>query len=110
MNILILDDCEIARKSLSRILRQQGHKVSSVETPIEAFTAIDTGWPELLICDWDLGVNWPKGHKFIDSVKHIFELRCILHTGSDDYELGRQRPDAIVKKGDFESLKKALEA
>ena len=56
MRILFVEDNELVRRSLVRVLRRGGHDVAACGSPEEALAELDHGTPfELMIADFDLG-------------------------------------------------------
>lgn len=54
ISILIADDQEIMRTALSRILTQQGHRVTAVRNGMEAWAVLGKIRVDLVICDWNM--------------------------------------------------------
>lgn len=56
MRILFVDDNELVRRSLARVLRRGGHEVIACASPEEALAELDRGASfELVLTDFDLG-------------------------------------------------------
>lgn len=57
MNILIVDDSKAMRMIVKRHLRQagfDGHEVAEAANGVEAFDAIQSSKPDLILCDWNM--------------------------------------------------------
>ncbi len=56
LKILFVDDNELVRRSLVRVLRRGGHEVSACGSPEEALAELDRGVAfDLVLADFDLG-------------------------------------------------------
>ena len=72
-SILLVEDDELIRTSISDVLKKHGYTVDTAPDPIEAFKTIFTHKPKLIITDKVM----PKlgGYEFLDAVKKIPEFR-----------------------------------
>src|SRR5882724_3296839 len=82
MNILLVEDQDDSRKTLSRLIAMRGHKVTQVATAEEAERAMATETFLFLILDWML-----PGKSGIDLCRELRarqdggEMFCLLVTG-----------------------------
>jgi two-component system, cell cycle sensor histidine kinase and response regulator CckA len=95
MNILLVEDQDDSRKTLSRLIGMRGHKVTQVATAEEAERALATDSFPFLILDWML-----PGKSGIDLCR---ELRA-RHDGDEMFIL------LVTGKTDRADLEMALEA
>src|SRR5438045_9471633 len=85
MNILLVEDQDDSRKTLSRLIAMRGHKVSQVATAEEAERALATDSFPFLILDWML-----PGKSGIDLCRELRarqdgdEMFILLVTGKTD--------------------------
>src|SRR5438046_10395332 len=87
MNILLVEDQDDSRKTLSRLIGMRGHKVSQVATAEEAERALATDSFPFLILDWML-----PGKSGIDLCRELRarqdgdKMFILLVTGKTDRE------------------------
>ena len=68
LRILFVEDNELVRRSLGRVLRRGGHDVVACASPGEALAEIERGLPfDLVVTDFDLG------HETCDAL--VIEIR-----------------------------------
>jgi CheY-like chemotaxis protein len=104
-SILLVEDDELIRTSVSNVLTKHGYTVDTAPDPMEAFKKIFTHKPKLIITDKVM----PKlgGYEFLDAVKKIPEFRftpVILMTAN-------ATPDeehTAFKKGFFDIILKPV--
>jgi len=104
-SILLVEDDELIRVSVSDVLRKHGYTVDTAPDPMEAFKLIFTHKPKLIITDKVM----PKlgGYEFLDAVRKIPEFRftpVILMTAN-------ATPDeehTAFKKGFFDIILKPV--
>ncbi len=104
-SILLVEDDELIRISVSDVLRKHGYTVDTAPDPMEAFKIIFTHKPKLIITDKVM----PKlgGYEFLDAVRKIPEFRftpVILMTAN-------ATPDeehTAFKKGFFDIILKPV--
>jgi DNA-binding NtrC family response regulator len=79
-HVLIVDDEDLYRRALERILRRQGHTISSACNGADALEFVANQSVDLVLCD----IKMP-GMNGLDVVKRIHEIRpdlpCIVITG-----------------------------
>src|ERR1700752_2500528 len=100
MNILLVEDQDDSRKTLSRLIGMRGHKVTQVATAEEAERAMATETFPFLILDWMLpgksGVDLcrelragPEGDEFfillVTARDDTQDLEQALESGANDY-------------------------
>jgi two-component system cell cycle sensor histidine kinase/response regulator CckA len=95
MNILLVEDQDDSRQTLSRLITMRGHKVTQVATAEEAERALTTESFPFLILDWVL-----PGKSGVDLCR---ELRA-RHDGDEMFIL------LVTAKADHADLEMALEA
>ena len=95
MNILLVEDQDDSRQTLSRLITMRGHKVTQVATAEEAERALTTESFPFLILDWVL-----PGKSGVDLCR---ELRT-RHDGDEMFIL------LVTAKADHADLEMALEA
>jgi PAS domain S-box-containing protein len=95
MNILLVEDQDDSRQTLSRLIAMRGHKVTQVATAEEAERALTTEMFPFLILDWVL-----PGKSGVDLCR---ELRA-RHDGDEMFIL------LVTAKADHADLEMALEA
>ena len=104
MRILIIDDDSSVRKSLGLLYRDSGHDVVDVGDGRAGLAALAGGAFEVVICDYDLGVNDERnGVEICEALRGPFgeNTRFILCSG-----LSRETPSwlSFASKGDFRGL------
>ena len=94
ISILIIDDEQSVRISLSEYLKDLGYDVTSVVTAEDAIAHLRTQKPDLMIVDIRLpGID---GIKLIIKAHEIYsDIKYLIHTGSVAFRL----PDALIKLG-----------
>jgi DNA-binding NtrC family response regulator len=79
-HVLIIDDEDLYRRALERILRRQGHSISSASNGAEALEFIANESVDLVLCDFQM-----PGMTGLEVVKRIHEIQpdlpCIIITG-----------------------------
>jgi EAL domain-containing protein (putative c-di-GMP-specific phosphodiesterase class I) len=96
--VLIVDDEDLVRKALSRVLRHYGHDVLEAESVPSALEAVDHG-VDIVLCD--LNMPGANGLDLLTSLRHLdFDLPVILLTGSPSLETAA----SAVKLGAFRYL------
>ena len=102
--VLIVDDEELYRRALERILTRQGHLVSSTSSGADALKFIAQESVDLVLCDFQM-----PGMNGLEVVKRIHEtqpdLPCILITGFGSAE----RSLEALGAGAFWNLEKPFE-
>ena len=72
-DLILVEDEEVLRRTLSRTLEHEGHSVRAVESAEAALDALTSGPPDLLLTDQRLpGIT---GHDLLVQVKD-----CLLYT------------------------------
>jgi len=91
--ILIVDDDIAVRTSLSLLLKNTGNEIVSTDNPVQAFEAVKTQKPELIILDLNFSIG-TSGKEGMDLLKKIRDfdaaLPIILITGWASIELAVQ--------------------
>ena len=113
--ILIVEDCAIFRKLLTRRLEEQGYEVIQAQDGIEGLQKARTQNPDLIILD--LMLPRLNGHKICRLLKFDRNLGCIpviiitSRDSDEDAELAKQsRADAfIIKTVRFEIVLDVIE-
>ena len=103
LNILIIDDEQSVRMSLSEYLKDLGYNVSSVITAEDAIRHIKAEKPDIMIVDIRLpGID---GTKLILKSHDIYpDIQYLIYTGSVSFRLPEQllelglTPDHVLKK------------
>ncbi|MEW6616401.1 MAG: sigma-54 dependent transcriptional regulator [Thermodesulfobacteriota bacterium] len=99
--ILVVDDDEVTRKNISRILSNAGYYVSVAKDGTGALTQLSKGGVDLVLTD--LVMNGLSGLELLDKIKHDDpEIEIIMMTGYASI------PTAIeaMKKGAYHYLEK----
>ena len=104
MRILIIDDDTGIRESLAGFYRDGGHDVVDVGDGNAGLAALAGGPFEVVICDYDLGVNDERnGVEICEALRGTFGegTRFILFSGLD-----REAPSwmSFASKGNFRGL------
>ncbi|RIL06045.1 MAG: DNA-binding response regulator [Proteobacteria bacterium] len=84
-NVLVVDDEELYRRALERILVRCGHAVTTARDASEAMTAVSAEPLDLVLCD----VRMPgiSGLELVRQIREIDpDLPCIVMTGYDSVE------------------------
>ena len=102
--VLVVDDEELYRRALERILLRAGHEVILVGDAQEALSAVSTNALDLVLCDWKMpGID---GLELIRQIRELEpDLPCILITGHGS---ARASVDALAA-GAFWYLEKPFE-
>jgi len=103
-HILVVDDEELYRRALERILRRVGHSVSTARNAAEAMAAVTSSPLDLVLCD----VKMPgiSGLELVRQIKDIHpDLPCIVVTG---YGSAESSLDAL-RAGAFWYLEKPFD-
>lgn len=94
INILVVDDEDILRKTLKTYLEDEGYAVVTASNGEEAVSVVKNGQVDIMIVDMhlpDMG-----GEELIMRSKRISgSIRYIVHTGDSNYTL----PPALVEVG-----------
>lgn len=103
-HVLIVDDEDLYRRALERILKRQGHTISSACNGAEALEFITSETVDLVLCD----IKMP-GMNGLEVISRIHEIRpdlpCIIVTGFGSAELSLEALGA----GAFWYLEKPFE-
>ena len=103
-HVLIVDDEELYRKALQRILKRAGHEVSLAPSGSEALALIGNDQFDLVLCD--LQMPGMSGLELIESVRETHpDLPCILVTGHG----GPEQSIEALGAGAFWYLEKPFE-
>jgi two-component system NtrC family response regulator len=103
-HILVVDDEELYRRALERILGRVGHSVSTARNAAEAMAVVTSSPLDLVLCD----VKMPgiSGLELVRQIKDIHpDLPCIVVTG---YGSAESSLDAL-RAGAFWYLEKPFE-
>ena len=103
-HILVVDDEELYRRALERILRRVGHSVSTARNAAEAMAVVTSGPLDLVLCD----VKMPgiSGLELVRQIKDVHpDLPCIVVTG---YGSAESSLDAL-RAGAFWYLEKPFD-
>ena len=85
-NILIVDDEDLVRALLSRILRRQGYTVQTASNVTEARAALKTNLFELVLCD--LNMPGASGIELVQTLNAEHEdTGVVMITGVDDRDI-----------------------
>ena len=79
-HLLVVDDEELYRRSLERVLTRAGHQVSTARDASEAMALVASQPFELVLCDVKMpGIN---GHELVRQIHEVdADLPCIVVTG-----------------------------
>lgn len=107
MNVLLIDDSEVALTFMTRILAARGHHVISLPSPIGATSAVLRNKIDVVVID----VNLPalRGDRFASlfhANERLMKVGVVLVSGMARDELARleneKGVDAVVSKEDVE--------
>ena len=112
--ILLVDDSEITRQSVTRALKTAGYSVHAVDSPIGLTRLVEEHQPDLVLVD--VGLPSMPGDKAVEIlIKHRRHLcPLVLYSGLSTEELEALVPasgaDGYIRKGDsHEGLVQAIE-
>src|SRR3990172_426767 len=79
-HLLVVDDEELYRRSLERVLARAGHQVTTARDAGEAMALVASQPFELVLCDVKMpGIN---GHELVRQIREVDpDLPCIVVTG-----------------------------
>ena len=102
--ILIVDDEELYRRALKRVLTRGGYDISTVPDANEAMTAVSAAHFDLVLCD--LRMPGVSGLELIEQIKETKpDLPCILITGHG----GIEQSIAALRAGAYWYLEKPFD-
>lgn len=112
--ILVVEDDDIVRKSLQRILGAEGYHVLAVENAAELSDVLSESSIDLIILD--VGLPWVNGFELAEMIKNHRETRSIpivFLSGHSDQEMIRKgfsvgAHDYITKPFEIETVKKTI--
>lgn len=112
--ILVVEDDDIVRKSLQRILGVEGYHVLAVENAAELSDVLSECSIDLIILD--VGLPWVNGFELAEMIKNHRETRSIpivFLSGHSDQEMIRKgfsvgAHDYITKPFEIETVKKTI--
>ena len=92
MRILLVEDDELVRTAVADTLDEAGHDVVEAAGPLEAFSLLAAGAPDVLITDIDLGAV--KTGLDVSAAAHRMwpDVRVMLISGRPPNQTGRE-PD-----------------
>ena len=105
VDILLVDDDEAIRDSLTYYLQASGWSISAVESPLEALEKVTDGFGDIVISD----IKMPEmdGLTFLEKAKQINpDLEVLMITGHSNENLAIE----ALKKGAFDYFRKPLNA
>ena len=106
--VLVVDDDRLVTRSLYRSLRDEFGTVLTADSPEAAERLLRQFQVTHLVCDYDLGGQWPPGSQLIHAWRERFPSICkaLLYTGSPTGEITLGRGiDRVLRKGEqFELL------
>lgn len=105
VDVLLVDDDEAIRDSLSFYLENSGWKIKAVESPIDALEMVKEGFADIVISD----IKMPQmdGLTFLSKVKDVNpDLEVLMITGHTNESLAIE----ALKNGAFDYFRKPLNA
>jgi two-component system, NtrC family, nitrogen regulation response regulator NtrX len=105
VDILLVDDDEAIRDSLSFYLENSGWSIKAIESPIEALELVKEGFGDIIISD----IKMPQmdGLTFLGKVKEVNpDLEVLMITGHSNEALAIE----ALKNGAFDYFRKPLNA
>jgi CheY-like chemotaxis protein len=108
-NVLVIDDCEIARTEMAHRLDGAGFKVSNLASPIGATRVIVDQKIDVVVIDVQMpSIRGDRLAALFKGNPRFATLSVILVTGGDEAELaelGRvAKADAVLSKGRLDRL------
>ncbi|MBW2243736.1 MAG: sigma-54-dependent Fis family transcriptional regulator [Deltaproteobacteria bacterium] len=103
-HVLVVDDHELYRRAVERVLTRGGYEVSSAKDATEAMAAVTAGPLDLVMCD----VKMPgiSGLELVRQIHDVHpELPCIVVTGYG----GAEASVEALRAGAFWYLEKAMD-
>lgn len=98
IKVLLVDDDDIVRKTLSRYLSLNKFEVQSAENSQEAFRIVETFSPDVLVVDWMLGDS-VNGEELTSLLrKDIPHLPAVIISGYPDADVGSLSKNAAATK------------
>lgn len=109
LNVLVIDDSEIARADMTHRLSQAGFKVSSLASPIGATRVIVDQAIDVVVIDVQMpSIRGDRLAALFKGNPRFSSLGVILVTGSTEAELDQLRAsaqaDAVLSKGKLDRL------
>jgi DNA-binding response OmpR family regulator len=105
LNVLVIEDDSQTAEILVEEITRRGHVVEAYPTDAESLEAFARGGWDVIISDYDLGLNSRLyGTQLLDDERIPAECLTILFSGlSRDREVAamRRAPDHVFNKGDF---------
>ncbi|MCH2206517.1 MAG: sigma-54 dependent transcriptional regulator [Lentisphaerales bacterium] len=105
VDVLLVDDDEAIRDSLSFYLESSGWKIKALESPLEALEVVKEGFGDIVISD----IKMPDmdGLTFLSKVKEVNpDLEVLMITGHSNEALAIE----ALKNGAFDYFRKPLNA
>jgi CheY-like chemotaxis protein len=108
-NVLVIDDCEIARAEMSHRLGRAGFKVSNLASPIGATRVIVDQAVDVVVIDVQMpSIRGDRLAALFKGNPRFATLGVILVTGGDEAELeelgATAKADAVLSKGRLDRL------
>jgi CheY-like chemotaxis protein len=108
-NVLVIDDCEIARAEMTHRLARAGFNVSNLASPIGATRVIVDKKVDVVVIDVQMpSIRGDRLAALFKGNPRFATLSVILVTGGDEaelQELGRvAKADAVLSKGKLDRL------
>jgi CheY-like chemotaxis protein len=109
LNVLVIDDSEIARADMTHRLSQAGFKVSSLASPIGATRVIVDQAIDVVVIDVQMpSIRGDRLAALFKGNQRFSSLGVILVTGSSEAELDQLRAsakaDAVLSKAKLDRL------
>lgn len=108
-NVLVIDDCEIARTEMSHRLARAGFKVSNLASPIGATRVIVDQAIDVVVIDVQMpSIRGDRLAALFKGNPRFATLGVILVTGGNEQELEElgsvAKADAVLSKGRLDRL------
>lgn len=112
--ILIVEDDEIVRKSLKRILESDSYQVITAEDATELSSVVENFMFDLIIMD--VGLPWINGFELAEMMKqhvHIKNIPLVFISGHSEKDMIKKgfavgADDYLTKPVDLEKVKKTV--
>ena len=103
--LLVVDDDDAFRHTVSRILTDAGFEVLEANSFAAALTALDTSAPvDLLLTDLRLAPGTPHGFSMARVIQsRLPSIKLLFMTGGNADDFALSRPDDVVLKKPFRS-------
>ena len=105
-SVLVVDDDEVVCRTLKRILRRCADVVYTASNKAEALSILDEHLVSILVCDFNLGENEPKGTTLTEQLRHLYPsiYHAVIFTGEGLQCIPRSTSvDTVMRKGKDEA-------